>query len=252
VSGELACPADGTRGQSAVRAAVLLAHGAGADMNHPFMRAVHEGLAARGAVVLRFNFAYTEAKRKAPDRPPLLLDTMRAARDALLARPEAEGLPLVLAGKSMGGRIASHLVALEEPAAGLVFFGYPLHPAGKPTQLRDKHLADVACPMLFLEGTRDPLCDLALLRPVLERLGERVTLHVIEDGDHSFHVRKSSGRDDAAALEEAIDAAASWMAKLTPEDRARAADAARPSPAASSSTRRAGTRTRSTPRGRRT
>ncbi len=246
MSGEFARPAKGAPSE-----AILLAHGAGADMNHPFMRAVHEGLAARGALVLRFNFAYTEAKRKAPDRPPVLLDTMRAARDALLARPEARGLKLVLAGKSMGGRIASHLVALGEPADGLVFFGYPLHPAGQPTKLRDAHLNDVPCPMLFLEGTRDPLCDLALLRPVLKKLGRRAALHVIDDGDHSFHVRKSSGRDDAAALEEAIDAAAAWIAKLKPTDRAKAAGARR-SPIASSSTRRAETTTRSTGRARRT
>jgi predicted alpha/beta-hydrolase family hydrolase len=248
VSGVLARPS------GEVKTAVLLAHGAGADMNHPFMTAVHEGLAARGMIVLKFNFAYTEAGRGAPDRPPLLLDTMRAARDVLLARPEAKGLPLVLAGKSMGGRIASHLVALGEPADGLVFFGYPLHPAGQPEKLRDAHLADVPCPMLFLEGTRDPLCDLALLRPVLKRLGKRATLHVIDDGDHSFHVRKSSGRDDAAALAEAIDAATGWIAGLPavkPPGRPRAAGG-RPSAGASTSTRRAGTTRRSRPRARRT
>jgi predicted alpha/beta-hydrolase family hydrolase len=261
VSAVLAHPDVG--GVGGLRAAVLLAHGAGADMDHPFMVAVHEGLAARGAVVLRFNFRYTEEGRGAPDRPPVLLDTMRAARDTLLARPEAKGLPLVLAGKSMGGRMASHLAALGEPADALVFFGYPLHPPKQPEKMRDAHLGDVSCPMLFLEGTRDPLCDLALLRPVLERLGDHATLHVIEDGDHSFHVRKSSGRGDAEALEEAIDAAAAWIARVTKDGarsspavtspgRAPAADASRPKRAASSSTARAGTTKRAGPRAPRT
>lgn len=249
VSAVLAQPARPLAG--GLRAAILLAHGAGADMDHPFLCAVHEGLALRGAVVLKFNFAYTEAGRKAPDRPQVLLATLRAARDALAARPEVRGLPLVLSGKSMGGRIASHAAALGDPADGLVFFGYPLHPIGWPKALRDAHLGDVGCPMLFIEGTRDPLCDLSLLRPVLARLSPRTTLHVIEDGDHSFHVRRSSGRTDGQALEEAIDAAARWIARLKASGRAPAAGGAS-SRAASSPTRRAGTKTRAASRARRT
>jgi uncharacterized protein len=132
------------------------------------------------------------------------------------AQPAARGLPRILGGKSMGGRIASHVAAAGDPADGLLFLGYPLHPAGKPEQLRDAHLAQVQAPMLFLSGTRDSLCDLALLAPVLERLGRRATLAVIADGDHSFHVRKSSGRDDAAATGEVIAAAADWIARRKP------------------------------------
>jgi predicted alpha/beta-hydrolase family hydrolase len=211
VSGVLAAPAPGA---GRARSALVLGHGAGADMTHPFMSAVHEGLAARGALVLKFNFAYMEARRRVPDPPAKLLATFRAAVAWLDAQPAARGLPRILGGKSMGGRIASHVVAAGDPADGLLFLGYPLHPPGRPEQLRDAHLAASAkiAPMLFVTGTRDELCDLTLLRPVLERLGRRATLALIEDGDHSFHVRKSSGRDDRAALAEVLDVSARWLA----------------------------------------
>ena len=248
VSGVLAAPAPGA---GRARAAVILAHGAGADMNNAFLSAVHEGLAARGALGLKFNFAYTEAGRRVPDPPARLLATYRAAVAWLDAQPAARGLPRILGGKSMGGRIASHAAAAGDPADGLLFLGYPLHPAGKPEQLRDAHLAQVQAPMLFLAGTRDPLCDLALLAPVLERLGRRATLAVIADGDHSFHVRKSSGRDDAAATGEVIAAAADWIARRKPlavkaPRPAPAPAAPRPkrSPGASSSSGRGGTKGR--------
>ena len=210
MSGVLAAPAPGA---GRARAAVVLGHGAGADMHQAFLSAVHEGLAARGALVLKFNFAYTENRRRAPDPPARLVDTFRAAVAWLDAHPAARGLPRILGGKSMGGRIASHLVAAGDPADGLLFLGYPLHPAGQPGRLRDAHLPAIKAPMLFVEGTRDALCDLALLRPLLARLGPHAKLVVIEDGDHSFHVRKSSGRDDQAALEEVITASAAWIQK---------------------------------------
>ena len=208
VSGVLAAPAPGA---GRARAAVVLAHGAGADMRHAFMSAVHEGLAARGALVLKFNFAYTEHRRAVPDSPARLVATFRAAVAWLDAQPAARGLPRILGGKSMGGRIASHLVAEGDPADGLLFLGYPLHPAGQPEKMRDAHLPKIKVPMLFVEGTRDPLCDLELLRPLLARLGPHAKLAVIDDGDHSFHVRKSSGRDDAAALTEVIETSAAWI-----------------------------------------
>jgi len=222
--------------------AVVLGHGAGADMTNAFLSAVHEGLAARGALVLKFNFAYTETGRKAPDAPARLVATYRAAAAWLAAQPAARGCKLVLGGKSMGGRIASHLVALGEPADGLLFLGYPLHPAGRPEQLRDEHLAAIRAPMLFVAGTRDPLCDLALLRPVLAKLGRRATLALVEDGDHSFHVRKSSGRDDAAATAEVIAACAKWLARLASSaSRPARAAGARRSPGGGSSSGRGGT-----------
>jgi len=221
-------PAPG--GSGPLTAAVVLGHGAGADMTNAFLSAVHEGLAARGAVVLKFNFAYTEAGRKAPDAPAKLVATYRAAAAWLAGEPEAAGRPLVLGGKSMGGRIASHLAAEGDHADGLLFLGYPLHPAGRPGTLRDRHLASITAPMLFVTGTRDALCDLALLGPVLERLGNRATLAVIEDGDHSFHVRRSSGRDDAAAREEVIEASARWLSGISASRPEAAGDASRSRP----------------------
>ncbi len=243
VSGVLAAPAPGA---GRARAAVVLGHGAGADMTNAFLSAVHEGLAARGALVLKFNFAYTEAGRKAPDPPARLVATYRAAVAWLAAQPAARGLPRILGGKSMGGRIASHVVAAGDPADGLLFLGYPLHPAGRPERLRDAHLAASAAPMLFVQGSRDALCDLALLGPVLARLGRRARLAVIDDGDHSFHVRKSSGRDDAAATDEVIAAASQWITRrkvgaLRAPRRASAASAPPPSPGPSSSSARGGT-----------
>ena len=228
--------------------ALAFAHGAGSNMDQPVVVRLAEALAARGTLVLRFNFVYSEQKKGRPDFPPVLIATYRAVAAWLSARPEAEGRPLVLGGKSMGGRIASHLAALGERCDGLWFLGYPLHPAGQPEKMRDAHLADAPCPMLFLEGTRDPLCDLSLLGPVLERIGPRATLHVIEDGDHSLAVRKSSGRTNAQVEEELVDVSEKWFAKLKVRKAAKPAPAPRParSGASSSATRRAGT----TPRGR--
>ena len=256
VPGVVCAPAPGA---GRARVAVVLAHGAGADMTNAFLSAVHEGLAARGALVLKFNFAYTETGRRVPDPPARLVATFRAAVAWLDAQPAARGLPRILGGKSLGGRIASHLAAEGDAVDGLLFLGYPLHPPGRPGQLRDAHLAAITAPMLFVQGTRDPLCDLSLLAPVLERLGRRATLAVIEDGDHSFHVRKSSGRDDRAATEEVIAAASQWLARrkplpiraprraaaagAKPEAPAKAQPSARPkrSPKPSSSSARGGT-----------
>src|SRR5262249_55468 len=143
-----------------------------------------DALARRGALVLRFNFPYTDAGRRAPDRAPVLVAAVAAAARWLAARPRARGVPLVLGAKSMGGPRASMLLAESgaPPTAGLLLVGYPPPPAGRPTELRAAHLPAVPCPMLFLEGTRDPLCDLARLRPVLRRLGRRASLHVVEGG----------------------------------------------------------------------
>ncbi|MEP7027869.1 MAG: alpha/beta family hydrolase [Candidatus Eisenbacteria bacterium] len=214
-----------------VRAAIVLAHGAGGTMAQPLVVALADALAARGALVLRFNFAYADVGRRAPDRAPLLAAAYRAAIAWLCARPEARGRALVLGGKSLGGRVASGLAALGDPCDGVLLFGYPLHPAGQPEKLRDAHLAEVPCPMLFLEGTRDPLCDLALLRPVLRRLGRRAKLVVIEGGDHSFAVPKALGRSAQQIVAELAEESARWIARLK----------LRRSPAASSARRRGGT-----------
>jgi predicted alpha/beta-hydrolase family hydrolase len=215
--------------------ALAFAHGAGANMDQAVNVRVAEALAARGVLVMRFNFLYKEKGRGAPDRPPVLVETFRKAAAWLAARPEARGRALVLGGKSMGGRIASHLAALGDPCDGLWFLGYPLHPAGQPEKLRDAHLPDAPCPMLFLEGTRDPLCDLDLLRPVLARIGPRATLHVIEGGDHSFAVPKSLGRSAAEVEAELVEASLAWFTSAVTTPRAAA------SPAPSAASPRAGT-----------
>ena len=190
---------------------VVLAHGAGAGKDHPFMGSFAAGLAAAGLRVARFNFLYTTIGKKAPDRQPVLEETYRAVVDDLRSR-ESPRL-LFIGGKSMGGRIASHIAAGEDPVEtdGLIFLGYPLHPPGKPDRIRDQHLAEITAPMLFVEGTRDPFCPLETLRKALEKVSAPTEVTVIDGGDHSFKVPKSSGRSNAAALEEVVEAVAHWI-----------------------------------------
>ena len=193
------------------RKALILAHGAGNDMHNPLLSFVHEGLAQRGLMTIKFNFPYKELGRRAPDPMPRLEATWQAAVNALRQDPELAPDRLFLGGKSMGGRVASHLVAEGLACEGLVFLGYPLHPAGNPERLRDEHLARIACPMLFIQGTRDPLCDLSLLEGVLSSLGSRATLRRIEGGDHSFRLLKRLGRSEQAVWDEIQAAVAAWI-----------------------------------------
>jgi uncharacterized protein len=189
---------------------LVLAHGAGAGMSHPFMAKLAEELAGVGVATMRYQFPYMEERRRVPDAPAALTATVRAAVRA--AAKAAPGLPLLAGGKSMGGRMTSQAAA-ESPldaVRGLVFFGFPLHPPGRPGTKRADHLANVTVPMLFLQGTRDTFADLKLLRPVCSELGPRATLHIIETADHSFHVLKSSGRSDAEALRELAETVVSW------------------------------------------
>ncbi len=207
VSGLWQCP----RRASAV---LVLAHGAGADMRHAFMEAAATALEERGIATLRYQFLYMEAgKRRIDSRPRLFA----AVRHALAeGKRLGGGLPLFAGGKSMGGRMTS-LAAAEEPLAdarGIVFFGFPLHPAGKPGTERSDHLAQVDLPMLFLQGTRDKLGELDLLRPVCRSLGARATLHVSEGADHGFAVLKRSGRTGSEVLAEICEAAASFMGSV--------------------------------------
>jgi hypothetical protein len=193
--------------------AVLLAHGAGNDMTSPFLSAVHAGLAREGFVAVKFNFPYTESRRRAPDPRPVLERCYRTvleavARDRRLAPPW-----IAIGGKSLGGRIASYLAAAGVPVRGLLLLGYPLHPAGKPEQLRATHLPAVGSPMLFVQGTRDTLCDLDLLRPVLARLPD-ARLHAIEGGDHSFRTPRREGRPDDDVWHEVVTVAARWLRAL--------------------------------------
>ena len=193
--------------------AVILAHGAGNDMTSRFMSTVHTGLAREGYVSVKFNFPYTEARRRAPDPRPVLERCYRAVVDAIIADRALAPAWVAIGGKSLGGRIASYVAAAGAPVRGLVFLGYPLHPAGRPEQLRADHLPGIALPMLFVEGTRDTLCDLDRLRPVLARI-QRATLHTIEGGDHSFRVPRRSGREDADVWEEIVAVAARWLRTL--------------------------------------
>jgi predicted alpha/beta-hydrolase family hydrolase len=180
----------------------VLAPGAGAGMRHPFLAGVAAALARRRVATLRFEFPYQAAGTRRPDREPVLLDAVGAA--VAEAARLAAGLPLLAGGKSMGGRMASLAAAAGrlDAAHGLVFLGFPLHPAGRPATARAAHLERVPQRMLFLQGTRDPLADLTLLRPICEKLGERARLHVIEGADHGFHVPKRSGRSHAEVIEE--------------------------------------------------
>jgi len=196
------------------RALYVLAHGAGAGMRHRFLETMAQRLAARGIATLRYQFPYTEQGSRRIDPEPLLLDTVRAA--VAMGREEAGGAPLLAGGKSMGGRMTSRAAAVEplEGVAGLVFLGFPLHPAGRPSVSRAEHLYPVALPMLFLQGTRDTLAELDLLRPVVEKLGPRATLRIVEHADHMFHVLKKSGRSDEPVLDELADAVAAWSGEL--------------------------------------
>ena len=190
--------------------AVILAHGAGNDMPHPFMSYFHHAFAEAGLLSIKFNFPYTEQGRKAPDRAAVLEQTWRAIHDAVKTDALAPNR-LFLAGKSMGGRVASLAVANGLECAGLIFLGYPLHPPKQPEKTRTEHWAAIHCPALFLEGTRDSLCDLALLKSSLPLLPGPVTLKVIEGGDHSFKVPKSLQRSQASVFEDMSTTAVDWM-----------------------------------------
>lgn len=197
---------------------LVLGHGAGAGMRHPFMENLAEELARAEIATMRYQFPYLEqrmgVRRRAPDAPAVLAATVAAAvRAAVNAAP---ALPLLAGGKSLGGRMTSQAAAqgLLESVRGLVFFGFPLHPPKKPGVSRAEHLAKVPMPMLFLQGTRDALADLNLLRPVCAKLGNRATLHVIDSADHSFHVLKRSGKDGSAVLKELAETTASWADRL--------------------------------------
>lgn len=193
---------------------LVLGHGAGAGMAHPFLEKLAAELADARIATLRYQFPYMEERRRVPDKPAVLTSTVAAA--VRLAKEMVPGLPLLAGGKSMGGRMTSQAASesLLGPVKGLVFFGFPLHPPNRPGAKRAEHLAKVSVPMLFLQGTRDTLADLTLLRPVCAKLGSRATLHIISEADHSFHVLKKSGKTDAEVMAELAQTAAAWANKL--------------------------------------
>jgi predicted alpha/beta-hydrolase family hydrolase len=199
------------QGPSSARACLVLAHGAGAGMTHKGMAAIADGLAARGIATLRYQFPYMERGSKRPDPPGVAHAAVRAAVAEAVLR--AAKLPLFAGGRSFGGRMTSQAQA-KAPLAGvrgLVFFAFPLHPPGKPSTERAEHLAGVSVPMLFLQGTRDEFATLDLLTTTVAGLGERATLKLFEDADHSFHVPAKTGRKDVEVLNEILDAATEWM-----------------------------------------
>lgn len=196
---------------------VLFAHGAGAPMDSEFMGRVAEALVGRGYGVMRFRYAYMERaaqeeRRFPPDRTPRLEEVHRAALAVL--RERVNGGPIVLAGKSMGGRMSSHLAAAGEDCAGLIYMGYPLHPAGKPEKLRSAHFPEIRQPSLFVQGTRDKLCELDLLERELANYAGPHEVAVIEGGDHSFEVLKRSGRTPEEVQRELLDVMDGWLSGL--------------------------------------
>ena len=200
----------------APRACFVFAHGAGAGMNHPFMADLSAALAARGIATLRFQFPFMEQGSKRPDSPAVAQQAVRAAVDEACAR--LPGVALFAGGKSFGGRMTSGAQA-DAPLAqvrGIIFVGFPLHPAGKPATERAAHLQQVGVPMLFLQGTRDALADLALIRQTTEAIGPLATLHVVEGADHAFHVLVRSGRNDKDVIEELAETVSRWITELLP------------------------------------
>jgi len=196
------------------QACYVFAHGAGAGMHHAFMAAMADGLARRGIATLRFQFPFMEQGSKRPDAPAVAQAAVRAAVEE--AARQLPALTLFAGGKSYGGRMTSQAQAAQPlpGVEGIVFVGFPLHPAGKPSADRAKHLAGVGLPMLFLQGTRDELANLDLMRPTTAQLGARATLHAVEGADHSFHVLVRSGRNDAQARDELLDTMAEWIHHL--------------------------------------
>lgn len=213
VSGLLMVPRD-------ARACYVLAHGAGAGMTHPFLAMIADGLAARAVATLRFQFHYMQQGSRRPDPPKVAHVAVRAA--VAEAAKRLPGVPLFAGGKSFGGRMTSQAQAVVplEGVRGLVFLGFPLHPAGKPSSERAQHLADVKLPLLFLQGTRDALAELTLLKPLVRKLGRRATLKLFDDADHSFHVRARFGRKDAKVHAELLDVLADWIVAQSKASRA--------------------------------
>ncbi len=193
------------------RACYVIAHGAGAGMNHPFLAGIACGITERGVAALRYQFPYMEQGSKRPDSPKVAQATVRAA--VVEASSLVPDLALFAGGKSFGGRMTSQAQATSAlpGVRGLIFLGFPLHPPGKPSMERAQHLFEVQIPMLFLQGTHDEFAELDLLQPLIEQLGGRATLKLVQDGDHSFRVPARTGRTAAQVTSEILDAASSWM-----------------------------------------
>lgn len=207
VSSEWAIPHKYDRGVG-----IVIAHGAGNDMRNPLLSYVHRRMADAGVLAVKFNFPYMQRGRRLPDPPARLIRTWRAVVERIASDRDLSPLRLVLSGKSLGGRMASMAVAQGLPAHGLVFFGYPLHPPKRLDKLRTGHLEAVHIPMLFIQGTRDALCDLERLRrEVIDKHPDLASLHVVDGADHSFKVPKKLRRSEQSVYQEVADASMRWI-----------------------------------------
>lgn len=197
-------------------AGLVLAHGAGGGQRSHFMVLAAREMAIRGVTTATFDFPYVVERRKVPDKAPVLEESWRGALAAARAHPAFAGLPLSIGGKSMGGRIASHLAAAHvEGIKALVYFGYPLHPPGRSDQRRDSHLPEIREPMLFVQGTRDPFGTADDIAGLLPRLNPQASVHVVADGDHSFKVRAASGITQDAVFAEIFDGVAAFLQRVS-------------------------------------
>lgn len=208
VSSVWAVPSDFRSGRSD---ALVLAHGAGNDMNSNFVSFVHNEFAKSGLLTVKFNFPYMEVGRKAPDSPQRLESTWRTVLQQIHKSKDLQPRQLFAGGKSLGGRIASQVASQGEAVDGLIFFGYPLHPPGRPAKLRIAHFNKLTCPTLFIEGSRDPFCELPLLERALTKISAPSTVYTIEDGDHSFRLPKRSGRTEREVWMEIISVVTKWI-----------------------------------------
>lgn len=212
VSGLLQAPEE-------ARACYVMAHGAGAGMTHPFLASVANGLAERGIATLRYQFPYMEQRSKRPDTPKVAHAAVRAA--VIEAARLVPKLPLFAGGKSFGGRMTSQAQAASAlpGVRGLIFLGFPLHPPGKPSDERAKHLFGVQIPMLFLQGTRDDFAELQLLEPLCKQLAPRATLKLFQDADHSFRVPARTGRKDSEVRDKMLDVVTTWIEAVSAQER---------------------------------
>jgi len=192
-------------------AVLIIAHGAGRDMNSVFVSQMHEGIAKQNILTVKFNFPYMEQGLKAPNTPHVLEETWQKVIDTVIEKTGITRKQIFLSGKSMGGRYATILAAKEDLYAGIILYGYPLHAPGKPDKPRFDHLKAIHEPLLFFQGTRDSLCQLKVLEPLLETLSPQPTLHIIEGGDHSFKLLKRIDRSEQSVFDELVDTSAKWI-----------------------------------------
>jgi len=193
------------------KAVLIIAHGAGRDMNSVFVNQIHEGIARHGILTVKFNFPYMERGLRAPNTPHVLEETWQKVIDAVIEKTGVTRKQIFVSGKSMGGRYATILASKEDLYAGIILYGYPLHAPGKPDKPRFNHLKVIHEPLLFFQGTRDSLCQLAVFQPLLEKISPKPTLHIIDGGDHSFKLLKRMDRSEQSVFDEVVQLSVEWI-----------------------------------------